>query len=104
MKKTSRFLKSTLVALARTQILRLSCSLGTFGTLAAVALLIGGLGMPDGNAQNEAQRNALAHLRDRHQVTSSTGQEASSVSLHVPRGVAFDGPGNLYIADTGDNL
>lgn len=82
----------------------LSRLLRTFCVIAAVAGLMGALGTPCGNAQNAAQRNALAHLRERRLQTPPNGLEASSISLLLPVSVAFDAPGNIFIADTGDNL
>jgi hypothetical protein len=53
-------------------------------------------------AQTAAQKNALARLQPRADGASLA--EATGTALSRPRGVAFDAAGNLYIADTGDNL
>lgn len=53
-------------------------------------------------AQTAAQKNALAHLQPR--ADGSSLAEATGTALSRPAGVAFDAAGNLYIADTGDNL
>ena len=58
-----------------------------------------------GLAQNDAQRAALAHLMQPHANTApASGVEATSVPLYQPGGLAFDATGNLYIADTNDNI
>ena len=58
-----------------------------------------------GLAQNAAQRAALAHLMQPHANTApASGVEATSVPLYQPGGLAFDATGNLYIADTNDNI
>jgi len=53
-------------------------------------------------AQTAAQKNALARLQPRADGPSLA--EATGTALSRPAGVAFDAAGNLYIADTGDNL
>lgn len=84
---------------------RIKTELRTFGTLVfltAFALLPA----PRGLAQNAAQRAALAKLAKAHaaghpnSLTPNT-TEATSLGLSKPGGLAFDAPGDLYIADTG---
>jgi sugar lactone lactonase YvrE len=74
---------------------------------AAAALLLGGAPLCS-HAQNAAQRAALARLalsRGAHpQDAQPGGVEATTVPLLAPHQLAFDSAGNLYIADTGDNL
>jgi sugar lactone lactonase YvrE len=55
-----------------------------------------------GFAQTAAQKKALAHLQPRADGPGLA--EATGTALSRPAGVAFDAAGNLYIADTGDNL
>lgn len=54
-------------------------------------------------AQNAAQRAALAQL-GRGRADSPSGVEATSIPLAQPGGIAFDAAGNLYIADTDDQI
>jgi len=65
--------------------------------LAGAGLLLGL--MPLAQAQNAAQRAALAQL-GRGRANSPAGVEATSIPLAQPGGIAFDAAGNLYIADT----
>jgi sugar lactone lactonase YvrE len=53
-------------------------------------------------AQTAAQKSALARLQPR--ADEATLVEATGTVLMRPSGVAFDAAGNLYIADTDDNL
>lgn len=53
-------------------------------------------------AQTAAQKSALARLQPR--ADGATLVEATGTVLTRPAGVAFDAAGNLYIADTDDNL
>ncbi len=56
-------------------------------------------------AQNAAQKAALARLGPRTASTTSTsGTEATNIGLDRPGGLAFDAAGNLFIADTDDNV
>jgi sugar lactone lactonase YvrE len=54
------------------------------------------------SAQTTAQKGALARLQPR--ADGATLVEATATVLARPGGVAFDTTGNLYIADTDDNL
>lgn len=65
----------------------------------AVALPQGAL------AQTAAQRAALARLGSAlPQVAPPNGVEATTVPLNQPTGLAFDSTGNIYIADTNDEV
>lgn len=60
-------------------------------------------------AQSAAQRTALARLGHSHtgprtQNAEPGGVEATTVPLFMPEQLAFDTAGNLYIADSGDDL
>jgi sugar lactone lactonase YvrE len=56
-------------------------------------------------AQNPAQRAALSHLTRPHaNAAPASGVEATSVPLDQPQQLAFDTAGNLYIADSDDNI
>ena len=79
----------------------------------AVAALVGlamGLSTHVALAQNAAQRAALARMglarsSARPEFTPPSGTvEAANISLSLPGGVAFDAAGDLFIADTGDNV
>lgn len=72
--------------------------------------LLATLGCLPAVAQNAAQRAALARLslarsgaQPDFTLPSGTG-EASNFSLYFPVGLAFDAAGDLYIADSGDNV
>lgn len=59
------------------------------------------------SAQNAAQRAALARLGRAHAQPANAQAndvEAISVPLDKPGGLVFDTAGNLYIADTDDNI
>jgi len=75
--------------------------------MAVIALLLG-MGTYPAQAQNAAQRAALARLGHAQTHTQATGAatdatEAANISLSMPRGVAFDASGDLFIADTDNN-
>ena len=56
-------------------------------------------------AQTAAQRAALARLSHaRSEAVPVNGSEATSISLDSPNGLVFDATGNLFIADTDDNI
>jgi sugar lactone lactonase YvrE len=76
---------------------------------ALAGFVIAGLLVPLGYGQNAAQRAALAKLgRAQAKISSlnapASGVEATSVPLYQPSGLAFDTAGNLYIADTNENV
>jgi sugar lactone lactonase YvrE len=75
----------------------------------ATAVLILGFGTPqNARGQNQAQAIALAQMGHTQPSTrlsnSSVVTEATSVPLCLPGGLAFDSVGNLFIADTANNL
>jgi len=79
----------------------------TRAAIAAGAGLLLTLALPCGFAQNAAQQAALARLsraQGQARPNVSSGVEATSVPLGQPRGLAFDAAGDLYIADTDNNL
>jgi sugar lactone lactonase YvrE len=60
-------------------------------------------------AQNAAQKAALSKMglaqsSARPEYTPPAGVEAANTSLYLPGGLAFDAAGDLFIADTGDNV
>ena len=60
---------------------------------------------PHAHSQNAAQLSALARLSHAHsQAVPTSGAEATTISLDSPNGLAFDSTGNLFIADTADNI
>lgn len=72
---------------------------------ASLGILLFGFGQSEARAQTAAQRAALARLNNaRGQAVSSNGTEATSIALDAPTGLAFDSAGNLYIADTDNNI
>ena len=89
---------------------RLSHKIRTWAATAALAGLTISLGVHGALAQNAAQRAALAllghaHSSARPNFTPPVGAiEASNFSLYLPAGLAFDAAGDLFIADTGDNV
>jgi hypothetical protein len=61
------------------------------------------------SGQNARQRAALARLSRAHSgihanIAPANGVEAINAPLYRPGGLAFDAAGNLYIADTDDNV
>ena len=77
--------------------------------LLAAAGIVLGMASPGGSAQNTAQMAALARMSRAHVNISAnnispSGAEATSVALNKPGGLAFDAAGNLYIADTDNNI
>ena len=73
---------------------------------AGMAVMVtAGLMAQGGYAQTSAQINALAKLgKIRPQLTPQNGIQATTASLALPAGIAFDTAGNLYIADLNDNI
>ena len=84
--------------------------LRAWATVAALTGLALCLSTPGALAQNAAQRAALARLGlarsgARPEFTPPSGTiEAANFSLYLPGGLAFDAAGDLFIADTGDNV
>lgn len=73
--------------------------------LALLGILLLGFGRIQARAQTAAQRAALARLNGvRSRAVSPSGTEATSIALDAPTGLAFDSAGNLYIADTDNNV
>jgi sugar lactone lactonase YvrE len=85
--------------------LKARLSFGTFVHLAAFAILVAALAPMSLRAQTAAQLSALARLGSAHAPQSpANGVEATTVALDEPTGLAFDAAGNLYIADTDENV
>jgi hypothetical protein len=84
--------------------------LRAWATVAALAGFAIGFSTQGALAQNAKQRAALARLglaqsSARPDYTPPSGTtEASNFSLSLPGGLAFDAAGDLFIADTGDNV
>jgi sugar lactone lactonase YvrE len=73
--------------------------------LAVAAAVVLGIVAPPANAQNAAQRAALVRAsRARSQAVPQSGAEATAITLDSPNGLVFDSNGNLYIADTEDQV
>ena len=88
----------------------LSRRLKSLAGAAIVAGLVLGLGTQGALAQNAKQRAALARLGMARSSARADytppgwSHEASNFSLSLPGGLAFDAAGDLFIADTGDNV
>lgn len=78
--------------------------LRAIGLLAAITGILPGVGPISAKAQNGAQRAALERLRGVRASAPANGVEATTASLIEPTGLAFDAAGNLYIADTNNNI
>jgi sugar lactone lactonase YvrE len=109
MKALSEQLRLTEGTMNPMQTPRLTRVSRTLGLLAAVAGLVSVIGTAGAFAQNAAQRAALTRLgrtqaNARPNNAPAGSVEAISVPLDKPGGLAFDTAGNLYIADTGDNM
>ncbi len=71
--------------------------------------LVLGLSAQGALAQNSAQRAALARLKSAHAGvhaldTSSGSSEAANAALNQPTGLAYDSIGDIFIADSVNNL
>lgn len=74
-------------------------------SLLGMAVFVLGLGAQCALAQNAAQRAALARLSKTHaNAVQASSVEANNVTLNQPGGLAFDTTGNLYMADTDNNI
>jgi sugar lactone lactonase YvrE len=86
----------------------LQCLLRTLGRAAGAAVVLLGFCAQGTLAQNAAQTSALARLgyaQSRvHANISSGSAEATNTTLYLPRGLAFDAAGDLFIADTGNHI
>jgi len=77
------------------------CSFGFMLVLACLAAAC----VSGAHAQNAAQRAALAHLSRPHaNAAPASGVEATTVPLNQPMQLVFDQAGDLFIADSGDNI
>ncbi len=85
--------------------LRTRLTVKRLGLFVASAGLVLALGPHGALAQSAAQRAALARLGNaRPELPPARGVEAATVPLSQPNGLAFDSAGNLYIADTNDDV
>ncbi|WP_263350557.1 Ig-like domain repeat protein [Acidicapsa acidisoli] len=90
-------------------IIQLKSTLRTFGVLIAMAGIVLTVAPRQAWAQNAAQQATLARVgrsaANPNSVGALTGgAEATTVPLSKPGGLAFDAAGNLYFADTDDNV
>ncbi len=89
---------------------RLKHWLAGWAAIAAVAGIAIGLGTQVALGQNAAQRAALTRMGLGHSdarpaaLPPSGTTEAANIFLSRPGGVAFDAAGDLFIADTSDNM
>ena len=91
------------------QIECLGRTLRAWSTMAIVLGLVFGLCASGSWAQNAAQQKALARLRPTHTSVRSLdtlpgSNEAANATLNQPSGLAFDSAGDIFIADSANNL
>ena len=83
-------------------------SICTLKVWAAIVIAFGLVAGPGLWAQNAAQKAALAQLRPHTNAraldASASSSEAANTSLNQPAGLAFDGAGDIFIADSANNL
>ena len=89
--------------------IKMKCTLRSFGMLIAMAGMVLAIAPRLAWAQNAAQQATLARLGRSTASPNSAGAlasgvEATTVPLSRPGGLAFDAAGNLYFADTDDNV
>lgn len=99
-----RLAEGTMETTTPMQMARLAGALRNVPLLAAAGLVFA-FCTTSTQAQNAAQRAALARLSKAHaNAMQSSSVEANSVTLNQPGGLAFDTTGNLYLADTDNNI